>query len=297
MFRYWKAKMQERTLDSNYSDILFNVLTCIFDYDTKIYRPEILEWLLHYTGQAALIKTEISEYTPVFIEFSGGERYPDGTFSNAICFDETGKQYNFENWMENENIIVVFNTPSRTSTKFIEVLAYQLTEINKSENCNVIFSRLRPFLTAHDEKTKNRIDTALKALLSGDLTSIFVDTDIKSLLGVSENNSGIDVLNITNVKDAQEIQYLSHFYDTVISRFFFLCGIGMSDNGKQAQITVDELNRNEDASFILPLAWYRGREILKSKGLYFDFSPIWKNKYDLIISKNSKEGEVKENEM
>lgn len=286
MFRNLKAKIQERKLDFNYTDILHNVLQSIFVYDDRIFRPDMLDYILHEDGKCALIKTSVSDYTPVYVEFAGGERYPDGTSKTAICFDEIGNRYEFANWMRNDDIIVLFNTPSRTPSGFIDLFAYQLTETNKSENCNVIFSRLRPFLTAHDEKTKNRIETALKSILSGDLSAIFVDTDITTLLNGSENSSGIDVLNITNVKDAQEIQYLSHFYDTIISRFYFLCGVGMADNGKQAQITVDELNRNADASFILPLAWYNGRKILKDKGLYFDFAPLWKAKYNAILNHN-----------
>lgn len=283
MFRQYKAKLKEKILDTAYFDFFHSAVHEIFSYDDRIFRPEIMDFLLHTSGKSALIKTSISDFTPVIVDFAGGYRYPDGTFSTAICFDATGKQYNFENWMENPDIIVVFNTPQRTPNPFIDVISYKLTEIDKSENCNVIFSRLRPFLIAHDEKTKTKAEQAMKSVLNGELSAIFTESSLTNFLDGNANS--LEVVNTTDVKNEQYIQYLSHFYDTVLSRFFFLCGAGMCDNGKQAQISEDELNRNEIASFAYPLSWYKARkQAFEKSGLSFDFSPIWKAKYKTLLN-------------
>lgn len=290
MYRDFKAKIKERRMDIGYNDIFYNVLHSMFVYDDAIFRPDVLDFILHYDGKCALVKTDVSPFTPCVVEFAGGYRYPDGEFSTAICFDAIGNQYTFENWLDNENVVIIFNTPSRMPSFFLERLAYKMTEIDKSEDLNVQYSRLRPFPIVHDAKTKNIVESAMKSIHSGDFSAILTDVNIKSL--VDGTHEEIPVLNLTNVKDSEEIQYLSHFYDNVLSRFFFWCGIGEPDNGKQAQITTEELNRNATASFTMPLVWYESRKQAFEKiGLSFDFSPIWKKRYDEIMTMNERSEE------
>lgn len=285
MYRDYKAKIKERRMDIGYNDIFYNILHSMFVYDDAIFRPDVLDFILHYDGKCALVKTDVSPYTPCIVEFAGGERYPDGTFSTAICFDANGKQYIFRDWLDNEDVVIIFNTPSRMPSFFVERLAYKMTEIDKSEDLNVQYSRLRPFPIVHDAKTKNMVESAMKSLHSGDFSAILTDVNIKSL--VDGNHEEIPVLNLTNVKDSEEIQYLSHFYDNVLSRFFFWCGIGEPDNGKQAQITTEELNRNATASFTMPMIWYTSRKQAFDKiGMPFEFSPIWKSRFENIMAQN-----------
>ena len=69
-----------------------------------------------------------------------------------------------------------------------------------------------------------------------------------------------------------------------------MLGLGTTDNGKQAQISVDELNKNDDASITQALAWYNERkkavDAAREKGheLSFDFSPLWKARIESIIN-------------
>lgn len=291
MYRNLKAKIKEKRLDMSYNDIFYNCLFMAFDYDSQIYRPEMLDFLLHASGRAALIKTSVSDYTPVYLEFAGGERYPDGTFSTAICFDETGKKYTFENWANNDNIIVVFNTPHRTPSLFVERLAYKLSEIDKSEDNNVRFSRLHPFPVARNATEKQRIDEAINSIDTGKHETVLTDFKMTDML--DGDNEPIKICNLTNVNDSDKIQYLSHFYDNVLSRFFFFAGVGLSDNGKQAQISKDELNRNDAAGFLLPMSWYKARkQAFEKAGLSFDFSDIWKTRYNIIMKQDDNEENV-----
>jgi hypothetical protein len=58
-------------------------------------------------------------------------------------------------------------------------------------------------------------------------------------------------------------------------------GVDITDNGKQAQITTDELNRHEDVSKIMPIIWYKSRKQAFDKaGLKFDYSEFVKSRFE-----------------
>lgn len=285
-YRSLKSKYRLSFDDNMYSQMAWNSLLSMFKHDEKIYRPELFERMLRDTGVCALIKTEISDYTPVFCNLVGGDRYPDGFFKNAVCYDLTGKQYDFNDWMHNENIFVFFNNLTYTADNFIDKYSYMLSELDTSINLNVIFSRLKPIPIAKDAQTVNRINSVINDLLNGNIKTILQDFDISDL--VSGNGGGIDVIQLTNVENSKYIQYLQHLHDSLISRLYFMMGLSISDNGKQAQISIDELNKSKSASLSIIQSWYKAREngykqIEEKTGvkLEFDYSDLWKTEVEI----------------
>lgn len=294
-YRTLKAKWKVAHDDSMYADYIRNAVSVMFSYDEKIYRPDLFDLILRDCGMVALIETTTSPYTPVFFYPVGGERYADGWFRNAKCFDFCGKEYNFTNWLDNENILVFFNTPNRTPDTFVEKFATMLSDVDISIMNNVHYSRQHPIPIVRDRKTKNMVDTAIRSVSTGSVETILVDANLQDFLNDSKN---IDVLNVTEVEKSQYIQYLSHLHDSLISRLFFMIGLGTTDNGKQAQITTEELNKNDDASITQALAWYQARkegfDAAKEKGheLSFDFHPVWKMRIERIVNPPEQEQTV-----
>ena len=285
-YRNLKAKCKQSYDDNMYSQMAWNSLLTMFKHDDKIFRPELFEKILRDTGICALIKTEVSEYTPVFCNLVGGDRYPDGFFKNAVCYDLTGKQYKYSNWLDNENIFVFFNNLTYCPDNFVDKYVYMLSELDTSITCNVVFSRLKPIPVAKDKQTLSRIDTIIKDLLVGKIGTVLQDFDISDL--VSGNGKALDVLNLTNVEDSKYIQYLQHLHDSLISRLYFMMGLSISDNGKQAQISIDELNKSKSASLSIINSYYQARkhgydEIKRKTGveLEFDYSDLWKTEVQL----------------
>lgn len=303
MYRYFKDKIKQLKRDFSYDDMIKNIVFQMWEYDEKIWRPEIMDFILQDIGVCALIKTEFSDYTPVIVEFTGGKRYPDGVFKNAKCFDALGNVYNFKNWRDNPEILVIFNSATWEGTEVFERISYIMSEVDTSMLTNVIFSRLKPFPIVHDNKEKAKIDTALDDIFTGKLHSIQIDPDIKRLIADNSNGEPIPVMNLTDVRNQDKIQYLIHYHDYLISRFYSLIGIGTTDNGKQAQISVDEMNKNDTSSMILPLAWYNARkksfEVATEKTgikFNFDFSEIWRKKLNEILTEKSEVNENLEND-
>jgi len=283
-YRNMKAKFRQQSDDNMYSIMAWNSILSMFQYDEKLYRPELFERILRDTGIVAVIKTTTADYTPVFCNLAGGNRYADGFFKDAICYDMTGKEYKFSDWMNNEKILVFFNNLTYTQDIFIDKYSYMLSEIDTSILSNVIFSRLKPIPVAKDKKTKSQVDVILNDLLVGKMKTILQEFDISDLV---ENGSAIDVVNLTDVESSKYIQYLQHLHDSIISRLYFTMGLSISDNGKQAQISIDELNKSKSASLSIIQSWFemrkRGFDKAKEKTgeeWMFDFSDLWKSEIE-----------------
>lgn len=288
LYRDMKNKYKKNIDDRMYGDYIDDVVSQMFIWDDKIYRAHLFDRMIRDVGMAALIKTETSDYTPVW--FSpvdlGGGRYADGWFKDAVCFDYIGGQYKFKDWQNNPDILVFFNTPLRNPDQFTDKYATMLTDIDFSIVNNVYFSRMHPFPVARDSKTKSRIDQCLRDVANGEFNTVLMESNLSDVIdGIDD----IKTINVTDVTKSEYMQYLSHLYDAMISRLFFHIGLGTTDNGKQAQITTDELNRNKDASITMCLAWYEARkdaiEVAKEKGhdLFFDFSDLWKMRVESIL--------------
>ena len=277
MYRDLKSKYRQNVSDIEYQELFGNFLTTIFEYDERIYRPEIMEDLLHDLGICALIKTDTAEFTPVICNLAGGERYADGLFKNAICYDAIGREYVFTDWQNNTEICVIFNTGLITRDSWIDKNSSILTDIDISLQTNIVFSRLKPLPIARDSKTKNIIDESLNDIQVGKIKTILSEMSFRDL---ADEKKMIDVLDLTDVTKSQYIQYLLHAYDSIFSRTCMLMGLDTMDNGKQAQITVDEMTRHDDVSLLMPIVWYKARKkAFEKHNLHFDYSDIMKSRF------------------
>lgn len=301
-YRELKNKYKIKRVDSMYNLYITDVTSMMFNWDEKIFQPYLFDRILRDCGAAALIETDTSPYSPVFfsdIDLGNG-RYADGLFQDCVCFDFRGNEYKFKKWRDNPNVLVFFNTPLHNPDIFQEHYAEMLVETDVSILNNVHYSRMHPTPIARDKTTLNRIQTVMKSMSEGKFDTVLMETSIKDILDGKES---IEMLNLTDVDKQQYIQYLSHLHDSIISRLFFMLGLGTTDNGKQAQITVPELNKNDDASITMALSWYTARkegfDEAKKKGheLSFGFSEIWQSRFDAILKAGDDTEENQEDEV
>lgn len=288
-YRDMKNKYKIQRDDNMYYNYICDIVSQMFVFDERIYRPELFDRMLRDLSMCALIKTDTSDYTPVVFcpVDNGNGRYADGWFKDCVCFDFRGMQYRFSDWENNPEILVFFNTPLRNPDLFQDKYASALSDIDMSIMNNVHFSRMHPIPTARDKQTKNRIDAAMKAISDGKWETVLMENSIAE---IADGVDSINLLNITDVEKSQYIQYLSHLHDKFIGRLFFMIGLGASEAEKRAQISIPELEKNDDASIGMVLAWYKARkggfDVAREKGhdLFFDFSDVWKRRYDSIVN-------------
>lgn len=300
IYREAKAKRRQMQDDNMYIGYITDVVSQMFKWDDKIWRPILFDRMIRDDGMAALIKTDTSDYTPVWFNpiDSGSGRYADGWFKDCVCFDFRGKEYRFKDWDSNPDILVFFNNGMRYPDCFVDKYATILSDVDTSLTNNIFFSRMHPFPVARDRKTKNRIDQVIKDVSTGSNSTVLMEGSLSDIL----DGDDIKVINLTDVTKQEYLQHLSHLHDNLIARLFFMLGLGTTDNGKQAQITKDELNKNDDASITQALAWYNARkegiEKAREKGheLEFDFSDIWKVRVESILNANQPEEGVEEDD-
>ena len=149
----------------------------------------------------------------------------------------------------------------------------------------MVYSRLKPIPIAKDGKSLNQINSVIQDLESGKLKTILQDFDISDL--IDNNRPAIEVMNLTDVESSKFIQYLQHLHDSMISRLFFCMGLSISDSGKQAQLSIEELNKSKSAALSLLNGWHvmrkRGFDEAKKKTgeeWHFDFSDIWRTEIE-----------------
>lgn len=287
-YRDFKNKYKLQRDDNMYYNYISDIVSQMFVFDERIYRPELFDRMLRDLSMCALIKTDTSDYTPVVFcpVDNGNGRYADGWFKDCVCFDFRGIQYRFSDWENNPEILVFFNTPLRNPDLFVEKYAAALSDIDMSIMNNVHFSRMHPIPVAKDKKTKNRVDSAMAAVSDGKWETVLMENSLADIV----DGDTIELVNITDVEKSQYIQYLSHLHDKYIGRLFFILGLGATEAEKRAQISIPELEKNDDASIGMVLAWYNARkagfDVAREKGhdLFFDFSDVWKRRYDNIVN-------------
>ena len=162
----------------------------------------------------------------------------------------------------------------------IDMCADMLTEIFTSLKTNVLYSRLKPIFKVSNDTEKAAVIEAFKGI-KNDLEPIQVTS--KNVLSQIEGEETVKVLDITDVKNADKIQYIIKAADDVIRWFYTLYGQAIQGNSKLAQQTVDEVKGNTSTSFILPndrlrmrRQWVERCNNMFGLNIEVDFSDSWK---------------------
>ena len=155
-----------------------------------------------------------------------------------------------------------------------------LTESFTSLRTNVIYSRLKPVFRVSNDTEKAAVEAAFKAI-KDDLDPIQITS--KNVLADIEGEDPIKVLDITDVNNADKIQYIVKAIDDIIRWIYTLYGQAIQGNGKLAQQTVDEVEGSTSTSFILPNDRLKMRRrfceeanALFDTNISVDFSAAWK---------------------
>lgn len=180
--------------------------------------------------------------------------YVNGWGRDAVVSFDNGIVKTYSNWIENPHVVVMFNDCLMRPDLNIGRTAEMLTHIDVSMLLNIIYSRYLPIPVANNADAQRAIDNALNALISGEkLKTILSDDILSDVLG---QHNGVDIINISDVRNADKIQYLSMAHDDILRRFYQLYGMDVDGTGKMAQQTVAEIGSRQGASMIIPYNMY-----------------------------------------
>lgn len=195
-----------------------------------------------------------------------------------------------------EDVIVIPNNFSYSADLPIMYnFAKRLNEVDTSLDLNVFYSRLAPIVKVSNGKVKEAVDVALNNILVGELKSVMA-SDLESEL---DGFKSIDILNITDVKDVDKLQYLSKYHDDLLRRLYTLGGHAMAGTQKMAQQSAYEVGQNDTISMIYPLerltALKEGLEKVNNlfgTSLTADFSKAWNVEEEKIETSIATDNEI-----
>ena len=196
-----------------------------------------------------------------------------------------------------KDCVVMHNNSIYTSDMAVISQAVDMiTEMLLSLSSNVIYSRNKPVFKASNDKEKAAIEAAFNSI-KDDSTPIVI-TSKNVIEEEMEGSETIKVLDITDVNNADKIQFIVKAIDDVFRWYLTLYGQAIQGNGKAAQQTVEEVQGTTSSSFILPNDKLRMRKkaieevnALFGTDIEVDFSDAWKTE----SVKYKKEADIDEN--
>lgn len=295
MFSEWKEKTQKITRELTHYDYLSNITKSMFNYDINYdmqysLRQEFIEEILQSEGKCALINID-GYYYACTCKFTG-DLNPNGFLNDVNVFTKNGKTFYFEDWYHNKNVTILFNDNNYAPDFYCDIFADYLTKVDVSLKLAIQNTRIKPIPIVKNQSQKNVVDEVLKATDDGIYKTILNDD---FLADITENPS-INVLNITDPKYSETIQYLSKIRDDVFRWFFGIYGLGMNGSGKIAQQTNAEISLNDESKMTLPFIMLemrkKGLKMFKNKtgiDIKVDFSHCWKRHLELEKENVSRE--------
>lgn len=181
-----------------------------------------------------------------------------------------------------EVFAVGYNNSTLSPDFMLMQTASILTEIDVSERCNVLFSRLLRIPKVADEKEKVSIEKSIKAVMDGKFEAVVSKNVMEQIMetGSADNK----FLDLCDIKDIDKLQYLNQYRDNVVKRFYQFYGQGMQTTAKLAQQTTDELHGSDTIAMIVPVDMLRRRKnmceqinSLFGTDISVDFSECWRD--------------------
>lgn len=239
-------------LQLHYWTMLEQILTSMFEYNNlpKGLDRKYIEHTLIRFGCCAIVKINDEFFVGVPAIMPPLDNYGIGTEITITTYNGQHQK----NGKIGENCVLIWNNTEFVGDFIIAWFAKMFKEVDVSMEANVFNSRLHPIPVARNSKIKSAIDNIFKSIKGEtkniDTYSILSDTAFAD--EINGTTTKIDVLNLTDVKDVDKLQYLSKFHDDLLRRFCTLYGHAMQTTGKMAQQTIEEIQGYDSFSMIIP---------------------------------------------
>ena len=251
MFTELKAKQQKYMTEISYEDILEQIIAGMFVFEglPDTVNPEFIPIYCMREGVCAFVNDV--ENGGVGHCSIGGIPDLNGIGKDAIVSFDNGIVKTYKEWRTNEHIVVMFNDVLMRPNLNIGRYAAMLTEIDTSTLLNIIYSRYLPVPVAKDDEQRKALDEILNTLIKGDKLKTLVSDSMLDELLTGEKRP-VDIINLSDVSNADKIQYLLKAHDDIMRRFYGLYGMDVNGTEKMAQQTTAEVGSRQGASMIIP---------------------------------------------
>lgn len=299
--------MKKKILEFKNRDNLFRHMCQLFELQIHQFEytglpdtipPEFLEFYLLINGTVAIGHADNSDeiYCAVGSYTGNYNGYLPTEYAAAVL--DIGEIRGF--WYgKDKNIVVGKNNNFRSPEFDIPFTANVLTQVDISEDCNVLFSRFIKLPFADNDKEKEQIISAIKSIIKGDITAVATrytaDSFEKFIEGGIEKEKFLDLVDVDKING---LQYLNQYRDNIVKRFLSRRGYMVQVTSKLAQQTSTEMHGADSYSFLYPLNQLKARqqmceEINSVFGLNVsvEFNPILKKVYKDFMTEPKEENE------
>lgn len=220
-------------------------------------------------------------------ENGGGKIGDYGLMSDFVGATLNGKTVK---WKIGVDCVVFWNNKAMTPDFDLFTTAENLAEIDVSMDDNILYSRFYPVPMVKDGKQEKQITDIFNQLQKGGKVTSVINRpdDIGDL--TESGGEPIPVMNLTDVKNSDKIQYLTHAHDDVKRWFYTKYGQAVQGTGKQAQQTEKEIDGTTSVSFVYPLnKFYMRKKACDDMNKLFNtnmsvrFSPAWAVEFEKFI--------------
>lgn len=232
-----------------------DILASMFTYEglPDSIPAEFIEQYLIINGSAAgwLYDGPDSDFKDKHIISVGGDANEPNVYGIGKKYIASTQNGYVKTLTPGEDCAIIYNNNIKTGDiGIINAFADMITEQFVSLKANVLYSRNKPVFKASTDTERAAILEAFSKI-KNDLEPIVITSEnvLEQLDGAPES---VKILDITDVNNADKLQYIIKAIDDTFRWFFTLYGQAVQGNGKMAQQSIEEIDGSTSLSFIYP---------------------------------------------
>lgn len=279
-FKYNKPKVKKQINTNNHNIRLLHSIIGMLEYD-NVYDgldTNFMELYKILDGKVGIVEDKDK-----IIAFRGEHSNIVNAYGVGTHFIGASALNSYD-IVDGKNGVVGYNNKLMTSDYF-EILKYSeiFANIDISAEYNIMYSKYNPLFSVKNQKIKEQITQAFNNMNDGKPLTIVSKLSDELL---NEGIKPIEVINLTDVKNIDKLQYLLKAFDDYEKQFYRHFGISLNTSTKMAQQSEEEINQTQSLAMIYPIERLKcANEMCKKMNKLYGgnmtvhFSEVWEQEY------------------
>ena len=281
--------LRARYTEGNYTTQLLCMYKSMFAWTAPdFFDPAWAERYLAFSGNfvAGNLPDGSPAIAPNVSRVGALDIYGDGTDANAPCRGTAGTITG----ELGSTAFICYNNSMRMPETDLIYYPDVLATIDRSVYTLVDWSKYPPLIRATDSKVETALNSILQDLDDGKPRAVVSNNLLESMSrGYQQDVYSVD---ITNPQKIQLIQYLLEAHDVIMRRIMAKNGIDTRRTSKHAQVSVDEADGMQLASWVYPLNKLEQRQFFADAWtaaypdypISVDFAEPWSSAYKEFLA-------------
>lgn len=284
--------MRARCTTGDYITQFSDMMITMFEWRADDwFEPEWAERYLIYNGNfvGGLLPDGRPAIAPNVSRTGTLNIYGDGTQANAPCRGTAGT-------ITGEigvDAFICYNNAQRIPEQDLIYYPDTLGLIDRAVHTLVDYAKYPPLVCATDSKMEKTINTILDDADAGKPRALVAENVLASL--TANRMQDVYSVDIADPQKIQLIQYLLESHDVLLRRICAKNGIDTRRTSKHAQVSVDEADGMQLASWVYPLSKLRQRQQFARRwsarypeyAISVDFAEPWASAYQEFLAEQA----------